>query len=195
MLVYRLCKDICNFELGQKLGDGADGEVFEYQNHIIKFSILFDTSKYDSIKNSIEYLINKPFPCYVNIFNFNFLKSFKKEFDDEECLIYSYEMEKLNKITDDEKRVFDFLVSHEDRNIVKNYDSAQCKKILAGHRSALDFDAERIMFFLDALKIAPVKHLDIHTRNIMKDDLGNFKLTDMDRSILDTTVLKYNGEK
>ena len=56
MLVYRLCKDICNFELGQKLGDGADGEVFEYQNRIIKFSILFDTSRYDSIKNSIEYV-------------------------------------------------------------------------------------------------------------------------------------------
>jgi thiamine kinase-like enzyme len=97
-------------------------------------------------------------------------------------VLYYYIMEKLQKITEDEHKVFDSLVSHEDRGKKKNFTPAKVKEMLQGLRKGLDFDAQRVTFFYDNFNKSPVAHLDIHPRNIMKDAAGNFKLIDFDRA-------------
>jgi thiamine kinase-like enzyme len=92
-------------------------------------------------------------------------------------------MEKLQKITEDEGRVFHSILSHEDSGKIKDFSNEKIQELLFGMR-ALDFDAEQVTLFCNNIKTPHLSHLDIHTRNIMKDDKGNFKLIDLDRVTL-----------
>jgi hypothetical protein len=96
-------------------------------------------------------------------------------------------MEKLLSLSEDEQKVFHTLLSHEDRNLVKNYSPAERQVILQNLRRGLDFDEGRVSLFVDKLNNSPVQHLDIHTRNIMKDANGNFKMIDLDRLTMENT--------
>jgi len=53
--------------------------------------------------------------------------------------------------------------------------------MLQGMSRGLDFDAEKVTLFCNNIRTAPVSHLDIHVRNIMKNDTGDYKLIDLDR--------------
>lgn len=201
MLVLKLCEQFCPEKIptgiGVRIGDGADGEVLELSNDpnkVIKFSILYATGKgnlpraYNYIDQVLSYLEQYPSPTYATVFQHTKLGEWSRDVawgkGQQKYIIYYYTMEKLSKTTEDERKVFHSILSHEDRGITKNYPPEKIREMLAGLSQGLDFDAERITFFCDNFRKTPVFHYDIHVRNIMKDAQGNFKLVDFDRAQL-----------
>lgn len=178
--------------LGSRLGDGADGEVFDLTNdQVIKFCVLYETGRiklentYKYISRVVDHLITHPSPVYARVYEHVFLGEYSRVAwgnQKQRYYLYYYTMEKLGKISEDERKVFDTIVSHEDRNKKKNFPIAKIKEMLSGLSQGLDFDTERVIFFCDNFRNSPVTHLDIHPRNIMKDGAGNFKLIDFDRA-------------
>ena len=163
-----------------KIGEGVDGEVYPVPldpSKVMKICKSFDFEKVDSVFSVVEFLIKNQPRAYACVFLIteNHINNF---------ILYYYVMEKLNKISDDEEKLFHTILSHEDRNIIKNYEPDEINKILEGLARGLDFDAERVKFFLDGIKCSPIKHNDLHPRNIMKDEFGDFKLIDFDRCVL-----------
>jgi len=199
MLVLKLCQQLCPDKIPvvpiTRLGGGADGEVFDIQgdpNKVIKFCILYQTGS-TPIKNTYKYictvlnhLAETPAPTYACVYSHDFMGQFSRpvawDVKEQPYILYYYVMEKLFSITEDEKKVFHSIVSHEDRGIVKNFSPAKVKEMISGMSTCLDFDAERVTFFCENFKNTLVNHHDIHVRNIMKDANGNFKLVDFDRA-------------
>lgn len=196
MLVHKICQQVCpdklHFKLSSKLGDGADGEVFELQDQldqVIKFSILYQTSEksieseYQRIKDTLSFILENQPSTYARVYEHKYIGKYTRPFnrDTQDYIIYYYIMEKLFKISEDEKRVFHSILSHEDKNINKNFSIFKIKKMLDGMARALDFDHSMVMFFCESLQGSLIQHNDIHVRNIMKDKDGNFKLIDFDR--------------
>ena len=199
MFVLSLCRQFCPdkipVELGIRLGEGADGEVFTItgdSTRVLKLGILYERhdrgfeSYYKQIQKALDYLIANQLDAYARVYEHGFLGSFSRKMEhwrsgEQKFIIYYYTMEKLNKISEDEKRIFHSILSHEDRGIEKNFSPEKIREMLEGMSRGLDFDAEKVMLFCDNIKRAPISHLDIHVRNIMKDDAGNFKLIDLDR--------------
>jgi hypothetical protein len=181
---------------GERLGDGADGEVFQVygdESKVIKLGVFYEidtTAQEHSIhlEKILTYLIQSHLDPYARVYEYKPLGFFERTVlgkkKPQTYFLYYYVMEKLSKLTEDEKKVFHTIVSHEDRNIKKNYAPEKLQKILAGLSRGLDFDVERVIFFHDNLRKTPVKHLDLHARNIMKDAAGNFKLIDFERAEL-----------
>lgn len=201
MLALKLCQQFCpdkiNFVLSNRLGDGADGEVFnlaDYPNKVIKFAILYNyphaplDEYYNRINNTLTYIRQHQPQSYAHVYEHVYLGQYARQLDQpnivQDYILYYYTMEKLFKISEDEKKVFHTIVCHEDMGIEKNYSLSQIKKILRDMGRALDFDTERVIFFYENLKKTPIVHGDVHVRNIMKDQEGNFKLIDFDRSHL-----------
>lgn len=196
MLAYKLVKQNCvdsiSYNVGSKLGDGAHGEVFEIADrpeHVIKFGVYYEIEesieeRFESIDATLRHMQANPSPIYANVFSYGSLGIYQRTVwgnEQQRYLLYYYVLEKLQKISEDEYRVFDSLISHEDREKEKDLSPVQIKKILVGLSRALDFDAKKITFFVENLRNSAVKHLDVHPRNIMKDSAGNFKLVDFDR--------------
>ncbi len=197
MLVYKLCQNLCPEKLvtvGARLGDGADGEVFELtDDRVIKFCVLYETGSkklentYKYISRVIDHLIAHPSPVFAYVYEHVFLGEYSRIAwgnQRQRYFLYYYTMEKLNKISDEERKVFDTIVSHEDRGKKKDFSTDQIKEMLSGLAQGLDFDTEKVIYFCGNFKKSPVTHLDIHPRNIMKDGAGNFKLIDFDRAEL-----------
>lgn len=199
MLVFNFCQKFCpeklDFELSNRLGEGADGEVFELKgitDKVIKFSVLYESSdednKYEQICRTLDFLkIHKP-DSYARVYEHKMLGKYTPPFigsnQVQKRTLYYYVMEKLLKISEDEKRVFHSILSHEDKNLNKNYSINKIKKMLTGMSMGLDFDEKKVILFVESLKTSKVCHNDLHNRNIMKDFNGNFKLIDFDRSYL-----------
>jgi hypothetical protein len=199
MFVLSLCRQFCLDKIpvqpDVRLGEGADGEVFSIvgdPNRVLKLGILYERhdrgflSYYKQIQKVLDYLIaNRP-DAYAHVYEQGFLGSFSRKMEhwrngEQKFIIYYYIMEKLNKISEDESRVFHSILSHEDRGIEKNFSPEKIREMLEGMGRSLDFDAEKVILFCDNIKGASISHLDIHVRNIMKDDAGYFKLIDLDR--------------
>lgn len=201
MLVLPLCQKDCldkiPINLSDKLGDGADGEVFSLDGEdskVIKLSVLFeywDTNlsfEFSRIESVVNYIKDNRPPVFARVYAFTKMAHAQRLIfygEIQNYIIYSYVMEKCFPLSEDEKKVFHSIISHEDNGIEKNYSEPVIKKMLAGMRRGLDFDEERVIFFYLNLKKSPVQHLDLHVRNIMKDAAGNFKLIDFDRSTLE----------
>lgn len=203
MKAWTLCQDLkvsVPWTPLVKLGDGADGEVYsvaEDNTKVIKFGVYYEY-RVPIFEQALRFkmvfdLLQKYHPqVCARVYEYKFLKSSIRDIvvngktEGQPYILYYYVMEKLNKLSEDEKKVFHTIVSHEDQNIVKNFEPAKLKKILAGLSRGLDFDAERVTFFHDNLRKTPFQHQDIHVRNIMKDDNGNYKLIDFDRVSLDS---------
>lgn len=201
MLVHKLCSQLCPdkipIHLGNKLGDGADGEVFELvdlSNKVIKFSVLYETGKkninkeFEEISKTLQNISLNKYSSYAEVSDIKYLGIFSRDVvwgsGKQNYILYSYVMEKLEKLSEDEKRVFHSILSHEDRGLNKNYSLKIIKEMLIGLSRGLDFDAEKVIFFCDNFRKTPITHTDIHVRNIMKNAAGNFKLIDFDRCIL-----------
>jgi hypothetical protein len=203
MMVLSLCQRLCPDQIpvvtAHKLGDGADGEVFEIENtpdKVIKFCIIYERfsanleQHYNKKINPIlNYLITSPVPTFARVYAHEYMGTYSRDFvssptGKQKFIIYYYVMEKLNKISEDEQKVFHSILSHEDRGVEKNYPLPKIKKMLEGQAFALDFDEKKVMLFCENLRTSPVRHLDIHVRNVMKDQDGNFKLIDFDRCLL-----------
>lgn len=164
------------------LGSGVDGTVYSMLNdpsRVIKIAQVFDFDRYELTADVLDHLLFEPLPEYARVYMRG-----AKRLPDKGYVLHFYVMEKLLPITVDESKVFHTILSHEDRNIIKLYEPPELEKILTGLRIGLDFDAERVKFLCEAIRSSPVKHLDIHPRNIMKDANGNFKLIDFDRAQL-----------
>ena len=194
-MVRQFCPDKIPVTPDVRLGEGADGEVFSIagdQNRVLKLGILYErhdrgfTSYYKQIQKVLDYLIANHPDAYARVYEHGFLGSFSRKMEhwrsgEQKFIIYYYIMEKLNKISEDENKVFHSILSHEDRGIEKNFSPEKIREMLEGMGRGLDFDAEKVTLFCNNIKGAPISHLDIHVRNIMKDDAGNFKLIDLDR--------------
>jgi len=196
MQVYSLIKKF-GFNIpyvpGPNLGSGADGETFsiiDNENLVIKFSIIYDNIDSDNIDSLLEKRIKifksiidtKP-EHLVNIYECDYVgENYRITVgENQRFIIYYYVMDKLNKISEDEKKVFHTILCHEDLNKIKNYSNNKVIKMLRGMSSSLDFNFEKIMLFYEARKISKIKYNDFHVRNIMKDNFGNFKFVDLDR--------------
>lgn len=200
MMVLSLCRQFCPDKIpivpGDRLGDGADGEVFTVPNNpnqVIKFGVLFQyplfnhQQIYDNIYSTLNKLSTNILPTYARVYEYGFLGSYERKHETlgtQKFILYYYFMEKLNKISEDESKVFHSILSHEDGNIFKDYPLSKIKKMLRGLCCGLDFDEKKVIFFCENLRLAPVEHLDVHQRNIMKDANGNFKMIDFDRCLL-----------
>lgn len=206
MLTLSLCKAACPElippGIGKCLGDGSDGQVFELVNDptkVIKFSALFCyfdedlESKYLNIVKTLYYLMSYDDPAYAKVYDIQDLGKQSREFfsdrvslgEIQEYILYYYTMEKCMKLSDDEKKVFHSILCHEDKKIVKNFTPLQLKNILAGLSKGLDFDEKKVTLFCENVRRSPLRHLDIHVRNIMKTKEGDFKLIDFDKTRLE----------
>lgn len=201
MLVLPLCRKDCPDKiptnLSIKLGEGADGEVFALQGEddkVIKLSALFNywdnnlLLDFSRIESVVKYIQSEQLPVYSKVYSFTKLAESQREIwggKQQDYILYSYVMEKCFPLSEDEKKVFHSIVSHEDLGIEKNFSEPAVKKMLNGMSRGLDFDAERVIFFYRNFRKSPIHHMDLHVRNIMKDGLGNFKLIDFDRSVLE----------
>lgn len=194
-LVQEKCPNLVPVSVGNSLGGGCDGEVFEIigqTDKVIKFchlsSIVHEIDEqYNQVSKVLNYLIHNPNPAYAHVYAHTCLGNYtikSGNYIEQQVLLYYYTMEKLFIISDDERRVFSTLVSHEDREKKKDYGPEKVSKILDDLSRGLDFDAERVTFFCENFRKYAVRHLDVHPRNIMKDSAGNFKLVDFDRAQL-----------
>lgn len=181
-----LLKKMCPAHLtkGASLGSGVDGEVFsiiDYPNRVIKLGLIYhgeyDNYDYNSLANVLEFIyLNKP-PAYVHVYEYG------RMCETDDVTIYYCVMEKLLEISEDEGRIFHSILSHEDFGKKKDLSPVKVQELIYG-MSALDLDAKKVTLFCNNIRTSPVIHWDMHTRNIMKDDAGNFKLIDLDRVTL-----------
>lgn len=199
MFVLSLCRQFCPdkvpYPVDVRLGDGADGEVFSIvgvPDKVLKLGVFYERhdkgfeKHYKQIQRALDYLIANQPDAYARVYEHGYLGSYARKAEhwrsgEQKFLIYYYTMEKLNKISEDESRIFHSILSHEDRGIEKNFSPEKIHEMLKGMGRGLDFDVEKVTLFCNNIRSASISHLDIHVRNIMKDNVGNFKLIDLDR--------------
>ena len=188
VLKYITQKEIVN-KLGKEVGYGADGQVFEYLpdlNKVIKISILFDDYRsclkdnYDKVISNISYIRDNCPKLFCKVYECDYLESGDRCTVNgrQDYILYYYVLDKLNKIYDDEKRVFYSLLSGED---FEEHTEREVNSILSGMKYGLQFDYDKVLSFYKEVRSSVIKHDDLHVRNIMKDNSGNFKLIDFDR--------------
>lgn len=190
-LFWKFCPTRIPYKLGERLGSGVDGEVFEIarSGQVIKFCILQESEGDDvntlyskTIDPILTSLVSRPVNVFARVYAYENMGTFY--YQNKKFILYYYTMDKLEDITEDEKKVFHTIVSHEDRGIVKNFSVEEVREILRGLSRGLDFDEKKIIFFYENLKRTSINHTDVHVRNIMKDRSGNFKMVDFDRAQL-----------
>lgn len=203
MLVLNLCKQYCPDKIpvqpGERLNDGADGEVFviaDEPTKVIKFSVIYDREAdspreiyFNQVAPTLQYLLcSRPSVCAI-VYEYGFLGEFWRKLvswrsGTQNFILHYYIMERLHKLSEDEKKVFHSLVSHEDQRIEKDLAPQRIKEICRGLARGLDFDIKKVILFCEQLRESPLSHLDIHPRNIMVDNNGYFKLVDFDRCFI-----------
>lgn len=173
------------------IGDGADGDVYTIKNDpnkVIKFSVYYiwdneDLKKivYSKLSNFREVQLNPS--IFAKLYEYSFIAEGKRKIVDgeQDYLLFSCIMEKCFPISEDEMKVFHSILSHEDNNIEKNFSIQKIENMLKGMSIGLDFSHIKIMNFIKKIRSNNIKHTDAHPRNIMKDNLGNFKFIDFDR--------------
>ena len=174
-----------------EIGSGADGDVYSLKddpNKVIKYSVHYcwddcNQNKIIADKQEAIKLIKNNKHLFATVFDFTFAGKGSRNTVNgkQDYLLFTCVMEKLNKITEDEKRVFHSILSHEDNNKIKSYTQQQVESILNGLSLGLDFDQGKVLDFWMKVKLFPVSYTDMHPRNIMKDNFGSFKLIDFDR--------------
>lgn len=190
-LCKKLCPDLISLTPTDKIGSGADGEVFniaEDLNKVIKFSISWIDNKKE-LSNVLNY-ITQFNNIYSKVYEYKILGEFQEY--NSKFYLYYYVMEKLSHITDDEYKVFHSILSHEDNNLSKSFSLIQIIEMLNGMSCGLDFNLNNVITFYTNLKSSKLIHNDIHPRNIMKDMNGNFKLIDFDRAVLENGLCQKN---
>lgn len=191
-LALDLCPELIPVSIVEKLGDGADGEVFTIEGtpeQVIKFSVVYDydhtpaDEKYSDIDKTVSYLRRQsPCACAQVYTHDKLAVGYRNTVaGQQKYILHYYIMEKCLKISSDEKKVFHTILSHEDREIKKNWSRVKVEETLTGLSFGLDFDREKVLNFWDNVSRLPMQHTDIHPRNIMKRSNGEFCLIDFDR--------------
>ena len=182
MSILNIFKKYTDFNqscLGAELGSGVTGSVFEFENKAIKLCINYELPN----QSIIDFLIENKDLNFVKVFSHKLYGPYKDNgfpYKDHgyESILSVIVMEKLLKISSDEEKVFHTILSHEDLNKKKNFSNSELKKILKELSIGLDFDEGKVIFFYEGLRNYIIYHSDIHQRNIMKDQLNNFKMVD-----------------
>jgi hypothetical protein len=183
-IVQEMCPNKIPVQIDCLLGRGIDGEVYSIvglPDKVIKLSFLVeddDTNYYSDLSKALSYIVSIRPRAYVQVYEHGWLVSHG------DIVLFFSIMEKLQKISEDEERIFHSILSHEDFGKKKDLSRAKVEELISG-MSALDFDPKKVRLFCDNIKAAPLSHHDMHTRNIMKDGMGNFKLIDLDRVTLE----------
>lgn len=172
--------DFNKYVVGDYIYAGADGEVFKSSDKIIKFVEIFDSKKnanlaWNKIKRNIEWVMDNNPSNFVRVEDFGLVQVF----EDNYSIVYFYLMEKLSDISSDENKLF--------KNIFKDPKAKNlnfCEKDLDSYKY-FKFDKEKVSNFVLQTKKCKMKHEDIHVKNIMKDDYGNFKFIDLERMTYD----------
>ncbi len=171
----------------EKLGDGFHGEAYLIpDDKVIKYSLIHQSMVedlginnpsefYSQLEIVLKFQQKNNYPSFVKILDFNLLSS------NEDVVFYQTTMERLNLISLDEKRVLKTLVQAH-RDLKRTW--AQIAVLVRDQSYWLDFDLEKVMSFIYLLEDSPIIHHDMSSSNIMKDKDGNFKLIDLDFSIL-----------
>ncbi len=171
----------------EKLGDGFHGEAYLIpDDKVIKYSLIHQSMVedlginnpsefYSQLEIVLKFQQKNNYPSFVKILDFNLLSS------NEDAVFYQTTMERLNLISLDEKRVLKTLVQAH-RDLKRTW--AQIAVLVRDQSYWLDFDLEKVMSFIYLLEDSPIIHHDMSSSNIMKDKDGNFKLIDLDFSIL-----------
>jgi hypothetical protein len=183
-IVKKYDLQIKDYKVGDYITSGADGSAYFSENFVIKFVDLFDSKNkvlniYSKNKRIIYKIIDDKPKHYVETFDFKFVKDFtdNKNYH----IIYYYVMERLNKISEDESKLFHTIMSHEDSNKIKRISDQKTIRTIKSLNLYLDFDYNKIIDFIKNIENYKIKHLDVHPRNIMKDNDGNFKFIDLER--------------
>lgn len=174
------------------LADGADGQTFIIQNEerrVLKLSVIFDWNNnllkdFKNVSDTLNNLINIGDPNFAKVFTYKVLGTFYRSlfnYERQNYVLYFYTMQKLNKLSDDEKKVFHTILSHEDKNLKKDFSDEKIDETLHMLSYGLDFDAKGVKLLCDGLKKSKIQHNDLHERNIMKDDNGRYLMVDFDR--------------
>jgi len=196
MKILQIIKDICPDKLPKNISSfiagGAEGEVYsvkEYPDRVIKLSLLYDLDRktdilyrYNDLEKIFNFIMDEKPNHIVGLHKYNLVYFGKRNTDIgyQDYMVYFYEMDKLENISDDEYKVFHTIISHEDFNKEKNYSVKELKNILKKLHHGLDFSEEDIIMFYLSLRKWPILHNDLHPRNIMKSLDGNFRLIDLD---------------
>lgn len=179
--------------IDQKIGDGADGEVFTMLNseNLAKFSIFYcwrNENLDEVIASRLQSYaaVKRHSDIFVSVFDSRHLVNGVRKIvaGEQEYAIFYYEMEKLLKISDDEIRVFHSIISHEDSNLKKDLNLDKISKTLDGLSIGLEFNQKKVINFcksLQNLESLGIHYADLHPRNVMKSKDGDFKLIDIDR--------------
>lgn len=170
------------FISGERLGEGADGEVFDLKNgKVIKYSILYDDyvsdleSKFLNIKKNLLNLIDNSNQLFCNVYEFREIIRSSRVCQGvkQDYIIYSYVMEKMDLLYGDEQKVLFSVLNNKKMDL---------HVLLGGLSFGLYFDKPKVVKFYELLQSGH-GHKDIHIQNIMKDCNGNFKLIDFDRMV------------
>lgn len=162
-------------------------------SRVLKLGVIYDSvfrplSLYSNTERVLDQLMLTQPPVSARVYEHGYLGVYQRQVvglqQPQLFILYYYIMERLEKLSEDEKKVFHSILDHEDRGIVKNYSLSKIEEMLAGMSRGLDFDREKVILFCDNLHRCPILHLDISVRNIMKDASGNYKLVDFDRAAL-----------
>src|ERR1700686_1945407 len=198
MIVLDLCRQLCPEKIPVKIAGpigfgGADGEIFGIENipnKVIKFSIIYN--RFDNLMEAykepqdiyhqdlvpvLDYIMRThPLAC-ATIYQYGCLGEYSRPMPYwnngiQTFIIHYYIMERLFPLSEDEKKVFHSIVSHEDRRLIKDFSSEKLNKILQGLAYGLDFNLEMINLFCENLRICKINHNDLHQRNILKSING-----------------------
>lgn len=183
------------YQLGEELGHGADGQVFEVLDDptkVIKICGIFQLPNHDleqeyrQRSNVMHHMICDPSPIHACVYEHVKLGEFERTFDHhpQHYILHYTVMERLAELSEDEKKVFHSILSHEDRGLIKNFPLTKLQSILQGLGMGLDFSENKVMVFLKELKMSKVRHLDLHERNVMRNADGDYRLIDFDRCVL-----------
>ncbi len=178
-------------DLGKEISDGADGQVFELfsdPEKVIKYSVHYEYGntikvEHDRIGTVLFYLGNTQPSACARVFSYGELIKSKRTtiHGDQRYFIYYYIMEKCFSLSEDEKKVFHSILSHEDRGYKKDYSIAKISDMIKGLSIGLDFDCDNVLKFCHQLNECEIKQNDLHVRNIMKNKNGDYVLIDFDR--------------
>lgn len=183
-----IVKEKFNLDVQEEIGIGAQGTVFSIKNtsNVIKISALYDWNKYKNFENEYEnisqvynFIINNKPINVVSIFEFNKIHDgLRKTYNGEQrYIIYFSIQERLNNLTEDEKKVFKTVC----QSVNNELDSSHSiEAILKDLSSWYDFDLNKIIIFYNSLKQSRIEHKDFHIGNIMKDKNNNYKMIDFD---------------
>lgn len=156
------------FNLGQRLGYGQDGQVF-VKKFARKRVIKLSTNQEGFAV--LSFLQSKGFSHIVPILKFNILLNNATDW------VHFVEMERLFPLSEEEQKAMHTLLSHEDANKRKEFNP----QALHDLSQWLSFDERKMRDFCLAVTSGPIRHLDLHPRNIMRDRNGYYRLIDLDR--------------